>query len=256
MRDMCEDWPALAGLIDQIAPERREWDKADVLAQRSDWREFVRELTGAQDVDIDRALADFRDDAEFQTAFRPRLDELDTLPAAGDLRFHSLTLYAMVRLVKPRIVVETGVASGKSSSMILLALHHNQEGVLHSVDLPNPVGQELPDGASTHTGSREVGWLVPDYLRERWRLNLGNSLPVLATLAAEETVIDIFMHDSLHTDEHVTAELETVAPCLHPGSVVLIDNADMMEGALTRFAQHHQQQESLGYRNLAGMVWR
>jgi hypothetical protein len=42
-----------------------------------------------------------------------------------------------VRSLKPRVIVETGVASGLSSAHILRALAANGTGTLHSIDLPN-----------------------------------------------------------------------------------------------------------------------
>jgi len=52
--------------------------------------------------------------------------------------------YAAVRILKPECVVETGIANGVSSAYILLALHRNQRGKLHSIGLPDPA--YLPEG--------------------------------------------------------------------------------------------------------------
>ena len=46
-----------------------------------------------------------------------------------------LTLYALVRTIRPAIVVETGVANGFSSEVILHALAANGHGELHSIDI-------------------------------------------------------------------------------------------------------------------------
>lgn len=43
---------------------------------------------------------------------------------------------AAVRLVKPDIMVETGVARGASSAVALAAMQENDRGHLHSIDLP------------------------------------------------------------------------------------------------------------------------
>jgi hypothetical protein len=79
-------------------------------------------------------------------------------------------------------MIETGVASGKSTAMILLAMHHNRQGKLISIDLPNQSQKVLPDGVKTHTGNRQTGWLVPKYLRKRWQLHLGDSRELLPKL--------------------------------------------------------------------------
>jgi len=78
-------------------------------------------------------------------------------------------VYVAVRALKPSIVVETGVASGVSTTLILKALSLNGKGQLYSIDAPNldPLAR-LPNG-------KEPGWLVPLDLRERGHFILGLS---------------------------------------------------------------------------------
>jgi len=56
-------------------------------------------------------------------------------------------LYIVCRLTTPKIVVETGVEHGISTSFILEALEDNNKGFLYSVDFP-------PEGIQS-------GWIVP-----------------------------------------------------------------------------------------------
>ena len=65
--------------------------------------------------------------------FSEKLNKLDNSKGErhDDLRFHAITLYLVVRHIKPNLFIETGVASGKSSALILLALHHNKKGKLY-----------------------------------------------------------------------------------------------------------------------------
>ena len=46
--------------------------------------------------------------------------------------------YSLVRLLKPELVVETGVGAGVSSWTILSAMEENRTGNLISIDLPTP----------------------------------------------------------------------------------------------------------------------
>ena len=73
--------------------------------------------------------------------------------------------YVICRALRPRVVVETGVGSGVTTSFILQALSANGEGHLWSIDLP-------PIGAEQFAGS-----FVPQPLKNRWTLLVG----VLAT---------------------------------------------------------------------------
>jgi len=129
-----------------------------------------------------------------------------------------LILYAIVRMFKPDIVVETGVARGASSAYILAALHENRKGILYSIDLPpheaayikNEEGYILEDGQKHYI--QKIGDLVPEYLRSRWTLIIGDSKKELPKLLSEIDSISIFFHDSLHTYEHMMFEYTTAWP--------------------------------------------
>ncbi|EQD32155.1 hypothetical protein B1B_17810, partial [mine drainage metagenome] len=45
-------------------------------------------------------------------------------------------LYALVRFLRPRHIIETGVSSGVSSAHFLLGIRRNRTGRLHSIDRP------------------------------------------------------------------------------------------------------------------------
>jgi predicted O-methyltransferase YrrM len=64
---------------------------------------------------------------------RERAAELH-LPALA-LAGHFELCYAMCRLLRPKIAVETGVGYGWTTIFILLALEKNGVGHLHSVEL-------------------------------------------------------------------------------------------------------------------------
>jgi predicted O-methyltransferase YrrM len=117
-------------------------------------------------------------------------------------------LYLVVRAMRPRVVVETGVLYGAASAHILAALARNGEGELYSIDLPHEP-HEPPHG-----------FLVPDELGGRWTLVVGDSRRELPTLLDRLSAIDLFHHDSLHTFQHMTWEYQTVLPHLTPHGVL------------------------------------
>lgn len=127
-----------------------------------------------------------------------------------------LVQYAAIRALQPDSVVETGVASGVSSFYILLALHKNGHGKLHSIELSDP--HYLPPG-------KPSGWIVPDWLRSRWDLRFGDSTALLPELLAERGVVDVFIHDSLHTYDHMLWEFRTAHPWIRPGGLLIADDA-------------------------------
>jgi hypothetical protein len=133
-------------------------------------------------------------------------EQLSIYPAGYGLQMTAelSSLYLLIRLMKPDTVLETGVSSGASSAYILSALHDNDRGRLISIDLPP---DNLPQGKAS-------GWVVPPFLKERWSLHIGDSKNLLGPLLHEASQIDCFIHDSLHTYEHMMWEFRTAWPYL------------------------------------------
>ena len=120
--------------------------------------------------------------------------------------------YIVVRAVKPRLVVETGIKHGVGSLALLVALERSasegHDGRLISYDVA--------------PGS---GWLVPAELHHRWEVVLA---PTEQALEEELTgrEVDVFVHDT-PPDEH-RERLEYEAALRHAGSrlVLLSNNGD------------------------------
>ena len=138
-------------------------------------------------------------------------------------------LYALTRVLKPKHVVEIGVSAGVSSAYFLRALERNENGKLHSIDLPEQeterqissnrqISWALPPGKSS-------GWAVPNYLRSRWNLLIGSSGKVLPHLINDLDCIGIFLYDIPYTMKSAIADFEISDTKLEKGSVVLADNA-------------------------------
>ena len=155
------------------------------------------------------------DDREFQGHLKRCLDDVHyVFPGAAEL-------YAVVRTIKPRVIIETGVASGISSAYILRALAANGTGTLHSIDLPNvQQGSGLPEG-------RTSGWIVSDSLWERWKLYIGDSRELLPDLLGTLGHVGIFLHDSDHSYENMLFEFEQAFPRLEDGGLLMSDDAHL-----------------------------
>ena len=124
------------------------------------------------------------------------------------------TTYALVKLLKPDIVVETGVGAGVSSWTILQAMEENAKGRLISIDLPTPNTELLP----------EVGYLVPTPLRSRWDLREGSSHKLLTQTLQEVGEIDIFQHDSRHSYVNQLREYKTAWPFIKQNGLLVSDD--------------------------------
>ena len=118
--------------------------------------------------------------------------------------------YAMVRAVKPRLVVETGVDKGLGSCVIAAALMRNSKegnaGRLVGLDI-NP----------------NAGYLLGPTYDKFGKIVYGDSL---ASIAAMNEPIDFFIHDSDHSAEHEANELKAIEPKLSANAIVVSDNAE------------------------------
>jgi hypothetical protein len=126
-------------------------------------------------------------------------------------------IWCLVRHLRPRTVVETGVAHGMSSRVILEALERNGgHGRLWSIDRP-PREQEL---------RARIGIAVGDRFPDRWSLMRGTSRRHLPGLLSRLGQVDLFIHDSLHSEHNVRFELDRVWPVLRPGGAIVVDDID------------------------------
>lgn len=129
-------------------------------------------------------------------------------------------LYTSIRIFKPQIVVETGVAGGGTSHTILTAMKSNSFGKLFSIDIDDL-------NYDNRNSNYKIGWLVKDELRNNWNLNLGDSKKVLPKLLDDLKQIDIFFHDSDHSYEHMMFEFNTALPYLFDKKIILSDDVDL-----------------------------
>ncbi len=145
----------------------------------------------------------------------------------GQLRTYRCLLYLITRIVKPAMFLETGVHNGMGSAFILLAMEHNRHGMLCSIDLPEVVDQRILDqGTPRLPRTKSPGWIIPDNLRHRHRLEIGAAEVVLPRVLAEYGQIDCFVHDSDHCYHHIMFEIGLVWHYLKVGGTLVVDNIE------------------------------
>jgi predicted O-methyltransferase YrrM len=142
-----------------------------------------------------------------------------------------IRLYGLVRDTRPAVCVETGVCNGVSTTMMLAGIARNGAGILYSIDYPEHAGEAYPPdafwpgkkGAVVPPG-RQPGWIVPEPLRSRWRMTIGRSQEALAPLLDALGTIDLFLHDSEHSESCMRFEYELAWEHLRPGGVLVSDD--------------------------------
>jgi hypothetical protein len=115
--------------------------------------------------------------------------------------------YAFARILKPRVVVETGVDKGLGSVVLCAALMRNRAegfpGRYFGTDI-NP----------------DAGFLLAEPYDSVGRILYGDSIQSLQSIPS----IDLFVNDSDHSSEYERREYETIAPKLRDDGVILGDN--------------------------------
>ena len=135
----------------------------------------------------------------------------------------NLELYLMVRALRPKEVVETGVNRGNSTSAILRALHANSSGHLTSIDLPTTGAGRFNEGGTwdtSHVPEGGTGLEIPAYLRDRWTLELGPSRDLLPGHEG----YDMFFHDSDHSYANQKFEYGVAVGRIAPGGLLASDD--------------------------------
>jgi len=107
---------------------------------RGNIQTFIKNLTNAEDDEIKEYISEIISDRKLENSLAKKSNFGDgekpfSYKIAVDVASR-LALYVLCRTTKPAVVVETGVASGTSSSYILRALDRNSQGRLYSIDVP------------------------------------------------------------------------------------------------------------------------
>ena len=157
------------------------------------------------------------------------MDEYDQLNQVLERRYREITLtypmrfaienttsffiYALVRSIRPNVILETGVANGHSTYFILNALANNKAGKLHSIDV-----------------NAKAGALIQEDERDRWDLSI---MPGFLTRKRDFKgaidrigTIDVFFHDSNHFYYWQNFEYNSVLPKIRQGGYLLSDDVD------------------------------
>jgi predicted O-methyltransferase YrrM len=147
--------------------------------------------------------------------------------------------YAIARLMKPTVVVETGVDKGLGACVLTAALLLNTEeghpGHYFGTDI-----------------NQRAGYLLTGRYAEAGKIIYGDSLGSLANLSEP---IDLFINDSDHSTEYERLEYEEVRDRLGSGAIVLGDNSDFSPELLNiaqetgrRFLLFNEQPKNHWYR--------
>lgn len=172
---------------------------------------FVAALTGKAENEVTILTSDY---GEVASSLQERsATRRLPVPVRFVLREESSrAIYYIVRLLRPKLVMETGVANGHGSVLILNALRQNEGGRLISVDV------------YPHAGA-----LVDPDEAERWDLRLMDGVRLdkqFQKIVAGVPTVDVFLHDSDHEYVWMKREFEWAREGVRPGGVILSDDVN------------------------------
>lgn len=178
--------------------------------------------TGASAAEVRRLFGELEVDGDLRAVISSRVRASDLGYAADERMDYGRRLgwYAAARVLKPGVVVETGVDKGLGSVVLCAALLRNgvegSPGRYYGTDFNPNAGYLLEPPYST------VGEIL-----------YGDSL---ASLARFRQPIDLFINDSDHSAEYEGKEYECIKTKLSAHALILGDNAHVTD-ELLRFSE-------------------
>ena len=161
-------------------------------------------------------INEVRSDQELRSHLQATLAGDQSMKDSNLLLGRRVGWYAMVRAMKPKLVVETGVHQGVGAVTIITALRQNlKEGF---------PGRYLGTDIDP-----EAGVLLKGQFLEFGKLLYGDSIESLERIEDE---VDIFINDSDHSEVYEAREYEVIHSKLGPGSVILGDNSHVTDALL------------------------
>lgn len=181
------------------------------LSNEGELAAFLSDATRVPENTLEEYLQELGRDHELHERLRTALGRQDRTGRA--LVGRRAGWYALVRAIKPCVVLETGTHAGMGSAVLARALEKNasdgdQQGHLWTFDLTSAAGSAIPEFL------RSWVTFVDGDVRD--------SLP--RTVSRLPGAIDLMIHDSDHSYDHELFEFQTVGPYLADRGVLLTDN--------------------------------
>jgi predicted O-methyltransferase YrrM len=155
------------------------------------------------------ALHNVRDELAALRFIPEQRYDRSTFPTVGQYDwFAGQVLYALVRAVAPRTMIEFSTSSGYSTTFSALALRRNGRGRLHTVDI------------DTRAQEAAAAWLSRNEVRSCVEMHAGDCRAVVPRLLRDD--VDIMFIDTLHSFEIAEWYFESVIPRLRPDALVHI----------------------------------
>lgn len=164
-----------------------------------DWRTFLSETTSCYESSFTKEMIRQREQTDSIQSSMGRLD--------------AAALYALVKVRKPQIALETGSFRGMSSAFILKGMQDARvlNGKLFSIDRRGDCG---------------IGTLIPTELKDHFVSLVGDVEKLLRDGELPQSV-DLFLHDSTHRYRHQMWEFDTFWRRINTGGLLVSHDIDL-----------------------------
>lgn len=178
---------------------------------------FISQVTGKTLDEVNRYISEIEQDDDLrrhvETVQRSsRAAAADLVPRYG----RRIGWYAIVRAMKPRVIVETGVDQGLGACILTAALMKNR--------------QEGCEGRYYGTDNNpKAGYLLSGIYADCGEVLYGDSIESLKTLVEK---VDLFINDSDHLADYEAMEYRAIREKLSDRAILLSDNSHVTDELL------------------------
>ena len=183
---------------------------------------LIAAISGASPELIDEYLEEIHTDSQLREHLSHAWADNPKMRDAQLAYGRRIGWYALVRVLKPKMIIETGVHQGVGACVLTSALIRNR------VD-GSPgryLGTDIDPGA---------GVLLTGRYAQEGEIAYGDSITTLSKIS---TPIDFFINDSDHSAEYESREYDTILPLLAKSSIILGDNSHT-NSRLNDFSRQH-----------------
>jgi predicted O-methyltransferase YrrM len=170
----------------------------------------ISSITNLSIVEVESYFDEIENNADFKNSLKTKADILSRrkeLPITIPLG-RRIVWYVLVRIYKPKVIVETGTDKGLGSLVIQLAIEKNQIGTLYTLDI-----DEYSGSLFDKEDLKKIKFLVGDSVQNMQKIN----------------EIDFFIHDSDHSEDHEKKEIQAAASKLTNNAIVISDNSHVTD---------------------------
>lgn len=172
---------------------------------------LLSSITGKSINEIIVYIEEIESDDQLQKHIADKiLKSSESIKTDNNIKFgRRIGWYALVRILKPKVVVETGIDKGLGSCVLAAALMRNKDegsdGYYYGIDI-NPAAGFMFDGNYKNFGE----------------IIYGDAIESLKKFNKE---IDLFINDSDHSEDYEYNEYLTISNMLSERAVILGDNS-------------------------------